>query len=49
MADKLNGKPLKDGGKFTLLPPDDLAADRDVKAVNRIELIAVKKSKESKR
>jgi len=39
MADTLGQKPLKDGGKFLLLPPDDLAADRDVKAVNKIEII----------
>jgi hypothetical protein len=48
MADKINQKPLKDGGKFLLLPPDDLAADRDVKAVNKIEIISIDRIKKGK-
>jgi len=38
IADEVDGKPLKKGGKFTLIPPDDQAADRDVNAVSRIEI-----------
>jgi precorrin-4 methylase/DMSO/TMAO reductase YedYZ molybdopterin-dependent catalytic subunit len=37
IADKANGQPLKKNGKFLLVVPDDLAADREVKAVDRIE------------
>jgi hypothetical protein len=48
MADKIGQKPLKDGGKFLLLPPDDLAADRDVKAVNKIEIISIDSIKKGK-
>jgi hypothetical protein len=48
MADKIGQKPLKDGGKFLLLPPDDLAADRDVKAVNKIEIIYLDSIKKGK-
>jgi hypothetical protein len=43
LADRSNGKPLKRGGKFFLAPPDDLMADRDVKAVEKIELISLRK------
>jgi len=45
IADKMDRKSLKDGGKFILVPPDDLAADRDVKAVNRIEIISMESAK----
>jgi len=48
MADKIGQKPLKDGGRFLLLPPDDLAADRDVKAVNKIEIISMDSIKKGK-
>jgi hypothetical protein len=41
LADKINNEPVKRGGKFFLVPPDDLMADRDVKAVEKIELISI--------
>jgi DMSO/TMAO reductase YedYZ molybdopterin-dependent catalytic subunit len=43
LADKVSGKPIKEKGKFILIVPDDLAADRWVKAVQKIEAIQVKK------
>lgn len=43
LADKMDGKPLKQGGKFFLIPPDDLMADRDVQAVKKIEVLSLKK------
>ena len=45
MADKLSQKPLKNNGRFLLLLPDDLAADREVKAVNKIEIISLESAK----
>ncbi len=39
LADHTGKTPLKDGGKFCLIIPDDVAADREVKAVDRIEII----------
>ncbi|HMK66064.1 MAG TPA: hypothetical protein VK564_09735 [Thermodesulfobacteriota bacterium] len=42
VADKINHKPLDKDGKFFFVPPDDLAADRDVKAVSQIEVITLK-------
>lgn len=39
LADKLDGKPIEENGKFYLILPDDLAADRWVKAVGKIEII----------
>jgi precorrin-4 methylase len=42
LADKMDGKPLKQGGRFFLIPPDDLMADRDVKAVEKIEVLSLK-------
>ncbi len=44
MADKINHNPLDKDGKFFFIPPDDLAADRDVKAVEKIEVINLKKN-----
>ena len=38
IADELNGKPIERGGKFVLVVPDDLAADREVKAVSMIDV-----------
>jgi len=38
IADTENGQPLEKSGKFVLALPGDLAADRDVKAVDRIEV-----------
>ncbi|MFZ0447983.1 MAG: SAM-dependent methyltransferase [Desulfatiglandaceae bacterium] len=42
LADKMAGKPLKQGGKFFLIPPDDLMADRDVKAAEKVEILSLK-------
>ena len=44
MADRINHNPLDKDGKFFFIPPDDLAADRDVKAVDKIEVINLKKN-----
>jgi hypothetical protein len=43
VADMVNHNPLDKDGKFFFIPPDDLAADRDVKAVEKIEVIHLKK------
>jgi hypothetical protein len=43
MADMVNHNPLDKDGKFFFIPPDDLAADRDVKAVEKIEVIKLLK------
>lgn len=42
IADASRGKPLKENGQFLLAAPDDLAADRMVKAVNGIEVVSLK-------
>ena len=42
IADMVEGQPLKENGKFIALFPDDLSADRWVKAVNKIEVISLK-------
>lgn len=42
IADSSKGKPLKENGRFALVAPDDLAADRMIKAVNRIEIVSLK-------
>jgi precorrin-4 methylase/DMSO/TMAO reductase YedYZ molybdopterin-dependent catalytic subunit len=42
IADMAEGQPLKENGKFIALFPDDLSADRWVKAVNKIEVISLK-------
>jgi precorrin-4 methylase/DMSO/TMAO reductase YedYZ molybdopterin-dependent catalytic subunit len=42
IADKVDDKPLKEQGKFNLIFPDDLSADRLVKAVNKVEVISLK-------
>ncbi len=39
IADRKEGKPIQADGKFKLVIPDDLSADRWVKAVSRIEVI----------
>jgi len=44
VADRMNGQPIEKGGKFFFVPPDDLLADRDVKAVETIEVISIKQS-----
>jgi precorrin-4 methylase len=42
IADKSKDSPLKANGKFALVVPDDLAADRMVKAINKIEVVSLK-------
>ena len=44
VADRMNNQPIKKNGKFFFVPPDDLMADRDVKAVNKIEVISVRQT-----
>jgi precorrin-2 methylase len=39
VADKMTDKPLEKGGKFKLILPDDLAADRTIKAVSNVEVV----------
>lgn len=41
LADKKNGKPIAKNGKFVMILPDDLMADRNVKAVKRIQVISL--------
>jgi DMSO/TMAO reductase YedYZ molybdopterin-dependent catalytic subunit len=36
-----DGKPIKEDGRFIMVLPDDLFADREVKAVKRIEVISL--------
>jgi DMSO/TMAO reductase YedYZ molybdopterin-dependent catalytic subunit len=43
LADRISGEPIKKKGKFILIVPDDLAADRCVKAVQEIEVIPLHK------
>jgi precorrin-2 methylase len=42
VADKMADKSLTKGGKFKLILPDDLAADRTIKAVSSIEVVTFK-------
>jgi len=44
VADKMNGRPIEQGGKFFFVPPDDLMADRDVKALEKIEVISLQQA-----
>lgn len=41
VADKMEGKPFDQGGKFFFIPPDDLMADRDVKALATVEAMSL--------
>ncbi len=41
IADQVDGMPLKKNGKFSLVIPDDLSADRMVKAIDKIEVITL--------
>ncbi len=41
IADRLSGHPIEEKGKFMLIFPDDLMADRWVKAVEKIEVISL--------
>ena len=43
IADRINGEIIKDGGKFFLVPAEDLMADRDVKSVEKIEVLTLRK------
>jgi hypothetical protein len=40
IADRINNEPLITGGKFFLVVPDDLMADRWVKAVEAVDVIS---------
>jgi hypothetical protein len=42
IADMANGEPIKEGGRFFLIPTEDLMADRDVKSVERIDVFTLK-------
>jgi hypothetical protein len=42
IADTVDNQPLKENGKFIALLPDDLSADRWVKAVEKIDVIRLK-------
>jgi hypothetical protein len=42
MADQLDGKAMDEEGKFFLVPCDDIMSDRDVKSVEKIEVISLK-------
>lgn len=41
VADQMDGKPLKENGRFALILPDDLWADRWVKAAGKIEAVRI--------
>jgi len=41
LADRLEGRPIAEGGRFQLILPDDLWADRWVKAVSRIRAFSL--------
>ena len=41
VADRINGAPPKKGGAFILAAPDDLMANREVKALRTIEAISL--------
>jgi len=43
VADMQNGKKVEEGGKFIFVPGDDLMLDRDVKSVEKIEVIDLKR------
>jgi precorrin-4 methylase len=42
VADSLEGNPIDSDGRFILVPPDDLAADRDVKALATVEVVRIR-------
>jgi len=39
MVDTIDNEPIKENGKFIMMPPDDVMADRWIKAVSKIEWI----------
>lgn len=41
IADTMDGKAINEGGKFFLIPSDDLMSDRDIKSVGKIEVISL--------
>jgi len=41
LVDTINNEPVKENGKFIMMPPDDVMADRWIKAVSKIEWIPV--------
>jgi len=41
IADRINGQPIEKGGKFVLVQPGDLMADRHVKSIEKIEIISL--------
>jgi precorrin-4 methylase len=43
IADVQNGKAIETGGKFVFVPSGDLMSDRDVKSLEKIEVIDLKK------
>ncbi|NLD37725.1 MAG: hypothetical protein GX654_12735 [Desulfatiglans sp.] len=43
IADMKNGKKIDKEGKFIFVPSDDIMADRDIKSVNKIEVIDLKR------
>lgn len=43
IADRENGKEIEEGGKFVFMPSDDLMSDRDVKALEKIEVVDLKR------
>jgi precorrin-4 methylase len=44
LADRINGQLIQKGGKFILIAPDDLMSDREVKAVQKIEVISLRRA-----
>jgi hypothetical protein len=42
MADKENGRPIKEGGRFFLIASEDLMSDRCVKSVEVVEVLSLK-------
>ncbi len=42
VSDTINSRPIEKFGKFILILPDDLMADRQVKAISRIDVISLK-------
>jgi precorrin-4 methylase len=42
IADRQNGKKIEKSGKFVLILPDDLSADREVKSIANIEVVSLR-------
>jgi hypothetical protein len=42
IADRANSESIEEGGKFFLVPTEDLMSDRDVKSVEKIEVLTLK-------